>query len=465
VPDPATAQGAKTWTSDDGRRVLVLGRDGVYRLLDGPTGRPIGGPLPIPPPDDPGEVSLVVAFSPDGRRMATCRTQSKGNSQGRRIIGQELRTWDALTGEPTGPPVPIKDLMRSDLAFSPDGRRLRADGVGGNRFLDATTLQPDAAWSQILGRAQGPVVKVSLSPDGRWLLTWSSSSRSPLPEADACQLWDAATGRVLGEIRTPDSTIISVVFSPDGRRLATGHRIAGRTAVAFHEITRLWDLPSCRPIGREIDQAISSELNRSEFSADGSILLIRSGSEARLWDSSSGRAIGEPLRLQRTAQYPPRHSTAVFSPDSRLLAIGTEDHYAQLIDAHTGQPVSSQLPHTAEVVALAFAPDGDVLLTGSADGMARLWHVATGRPVGPPLEHDGRRIDRVAFAPDGRSMVTWYRISDSCTVVRSWAVPTSWPGDVAAIRRRVERMTNRRLDAADVPRPLSAEECHARADE
>jgi WD40 repeat protein len=457
VPDPEMAQGARTWSSDDGRRVLVGGRDGGYRLLDGATGYPVGGTLPIPPPDNPSEIPLVVAFSPDGRRMVTIWTRSKadpqpGSPEVRRILGRELRAWDAETGESTGPPVSI-ELWGNELSFSPDGRRLWPEGlVPDTSILDATTLQSDALWSQIRSRARGPVVGVSLSPDGRWLLTLSKSNSS-LPTsqgADACQLWDTATGRAMGEFSSPDSAIEGVIFSPNGRRLATSHS----------RVTRLWDLPSCHPIETAIEVSVRA---RKEFSADGSILLSRDSKHARLWDASSGRAIGEPVELKRLGSIAPRDS-AVLSPDGRLLAIGTGDGYAQLIDAHTGRPTTSQLPHKAEVVALAFSPDSTLLLTGSADGTARFWHVATGRPIGPPLDHPGHRVDRVAFTPGGRSVVTWSRVSDSCTIVRHWAAPKAWTGDAAAIRGRVERMTNRRLDLSDVPRALTAEEWHARGD-
>jgi WD40 repeat protein len=189
-----------------------------------------------------------------------------------------------------------------------------------------------------------------------------------------------------------------------------------------------------------------------------------SSREVRLWEVPSGRPIGGPLMLERTASFPPQNSAVTFSRDGRLLAIGTEDHYAQLIDAHTGQPASPRLPHAAAVVALAFSSDGTLLLTGSADGAARFWHVATGRPVGPALEYPGHRVERVAFAPDGRSVASWFRVNDSCRMVRHWSVPRPWAGGVAAIRRRVERMTNLQLEANDVARPLGAKEWHTRVD-
>jgi hypothetical protein len=62
----------------------------------------------------------------------------------------------------------------------------------------------------------------------------------------------------------------------------------------------------------------------------------------------------------------------------------------------------------------------------------------------------------------GFRVFTWSRASNACTIVRHWSAPVPWTGNTAVIRRRVERMTNRRLDADDLARPLTAAEWHER---
>ncbi|MFZ4580486.1 MAG: AAA family ATPase, partial [Myxococcota bacterium] len=63
------------------------------------------------------------------------------------------------------------------------------------------------------------------------------------------------------------------------------------------------------------------------------------------------------------------------------------------------------LGHTGGVTSVAFAPDGRTMLTGSADKTARLWDVQSGQTIQTFVGHaDG--VTSVAFAPDGRTMLT-----------------------------------------------------------
>src|SRR5262249_44280814 len=92
------------------------------------------------------------------------------------------RLWDAITGEPLGPPLEHQGSVKS-VSFSPDGRLVITGSYDGMA----------RRWDTALGKAVGPpwrhdgeVSAVAFSPDGRTVLTGSYDRtarfwRNPLP--------------------------------------------------------------------------------------------------------------------------------------------------------------------------------------------------------------------------------------------------------------------------------------------
>src|SRR5262249_3139184 len=74
-----------------------------------------------------------VAFSPDGQTIVTWSwTFSQGNDSG------GAQAWDAVTGQPIGPPMPHSGSFRGiQVAFSPDGRFLLTNNPTTARLWDA----------------------------------------------------------------------------------------------------------------------------------------------------------------------------------------------------------------------------------------------------------------------------------------------------------------------------------------
>ena len=137
------------------------------------------------------------------------------------------------------------------------------------------------------------------------------------------------------------------------------------------------------------------------FSPDGKTVLTVEGTMARLWDTSSGQPIGEPLRHVHAI------TAVAFSPDSKIVLTGAVDEDARLWGTKSGRLIGKALHDPAFVLSVAFSPDSKTVATGSGypTGEARLWDAASGQTIGNPLLHQ-RAVHVVAFSPDGKTIRT-----------------------------------------------------------
>jgi WD40 repeat protein len=223
----------RIWDTATGRALTTLSvhPGGLYGVAFGPRGHCLtsggrrgwdaGGEVVIRDPHTRREVAAIrpldtavssLAYSRDGKRLAT------GLWGGQVVVWEVARMAPALTlGDGTA-----QNPVWS-VAFSGDSKRLA--GAGWGNLVRVWSL-PSGKECQTLKGPAGHAVRVSFSPNGRWLAYAGVLRRQARlgPYEGEVILWDAATGEKRWAMPLPErQAAYDLCFSPDGTRLATAH--------------------------------------------------------------------------------------------------------------------------------------------------------------------------------------------------------------------------------------------------
>jgi len=299
------------------------------------------------------------------------------------------------------------------VAFSPDGKTLAT-----STFKDRTIRLWDvAAGKEIrtcpasiedvpsVGHSGGLARTLVFAPDGKTLV-----SASPGEYGRLC-FWDVATGKEIRDAAGHDDEVWSVAFSPDGKTIATGggHYTNGPGECLVH----LWDSTTRRVV--HTCQGCEGVVRTVVFSPDSKTLATGSGDNSiRLWDVGTGKVIRQwhqPEKWGPRPRSPYQVPCLAFSPQGDKLVSGSEDGTIYLWEPTTGKLERALGGHKNWVFAVAFSPDGKTLASGSWDRSIRLWDIRTGKEVHliqAPAAADivVNAEASLTFSPDG-NLLAW----------------------------------------------------------
>ncbi|HLN30628.1 MAG TPA: WD40 repeat domain-containing protein [Gemmataceae bacterium] len=222
-----------------------------------------------------------AAFSPDGEYVLT--------------IGRKAaQVWASRTGDPVGLLLKPSEgywfsgaWMGKAQRFSRDSKQvvtIEENSFGQNKVQLHEVATGDPAGACINLEAN-PVslTALGISSDGRHLATAS--------QGGGVTIWDVQSGKALATCRHDGGGVLSVVFSPDGKRLA----------VTFSETVQIWDSATGKTIATqpfrfshkwEGKTAASKWLMKTAFSPDGGqLILVDAAGYAGVWNAQTGKEI------------------------------------------------------------------------------------------------------------------------------------------------------------------------------
>jgi WD40 repeat protein len=198
-------------------------------------------------------------------------------------------------------------------------------------------------------------------PVDAWEVVWGPKRRelALLSWASPARILDATTYKPLREIGAKKA-LIHIAFAPGGDTLAW---CENNTQVEVHD----------RKAKKTMVLETGSHQSRMVFSPDGKLLATGGyGTHAKLWDVVSGKLV----RALDAGGVEGGLMTA-FSPDGKWIAVGNRNHTTHLYEVKTGtrmHELGQKMSHE-----LKFSPDGKTLAVAYVNGEVALWDVLTGR--------------------------------------------------------------------------------------
>lgn len=396
-----------------------------------PDGRISERRIPIPPgaeplapeivPDPEDEVQ-TAATSLDHLDAALIPASERFDWQPPELVAvlgrQELRSWQAISEirfHPSGafflvapyysheptllfPATPPDDEqgwrpreLRAELGtqyglqFTRDGTKVFTGALSYQIRTDNPS-QPEFTTEEVTAKGSYSA-DVALFQD-RWLI---SSRYAP----GTFDVWDIS--------QHPPKEIKRLTFDADQslRKLWLSDKGQILAALLESEV-RIWeadwtaaDGPTLTPRGEPIPA------NRAALSPDGNhmLVLVDGKPTGRMWRWTE--AGFEPSRDL------PGSLLHVFAEDSRQLAIqdGDQIDVYRFENGHWGLGHSLRNAFMDRLVAGAFSPDGKTLAVGNRRGSVYVWDLSVDPPQPRRPIEPGNNVERIVFAPDGRSLL------------------------------------------------------------
>jgi WD40 repeat protein len=314
-----------------------------------------------------------IAFSPDGKAIATC-------------VGGSVHVWNVATGQQKSC-LEVESVQETSrlicgaVAFSPDGKYLAAgSGKGTLRLWDTATWK----WVRTLKGHEGPIVGAAFTREGRHLVSASYDS--------TIRVWDVLTGKLRCCYRLEGEPVRQFALAADGKTIAV---------LTQRCMLHCWNLTTGKKHWQPKRVNVLPLLGSLAFSPDGKTIAVTTTSRLMLWDALTGNC-RNPVTAPTSDL-----SQLACSADGKVLATSYHDESVWVWSTENWQGAFRWKAPAGRICSLRVGPKQRILVATIEDrnvepAVLRFWDISARQML---FRIRATRFDTV-LVPDNTAIIT-----------------------------------------------------------
>ncbi|KAL4205328.1 hypothetical protein AMTRI_Chr01g114070 [Amborella trichopoda] len=308
---------------------------------------------------------LCIAWSPDGKHLIS------GSKDG------ELRSWDPLTGNPSGNPLKGHKKWITGIFWEPV--HLQAPC---RRFVSSSKDGDARIWDIVSRKCvmclSGHTLAVTCVKWGGDGLIYTGSQDCII------KVWETTQGKLIRELKGHGHWVNSLALSTE-YVLRTG---------PFDHTGKKYGSPE------QMKDAALERYTKMKGSFPERLISGSDDFTMFLWEPTVSK---HPKARLTGHQQLVNH--VYFSPDGQWVASASFDKSVKLWNGHTGKYVASFRGHVGPVYQICWSADSRLLLSGSKDSTLKVWDMKT-QKLREDLPGHADEVFAVDWSPDGEKVVS-----------------------------------------------------------